>query len=127
MFGGLGKKFTDLEAALAVAFPSEGRAERGTGLTLGGDVVSRECLAVVFIEGDLAVEGVDLGGAAVREDVNHALGLAGQRGLAGGQRTERVYFDLSAAEFLLEQRSHGDAAEAHADSAEELTAGAEGE
>ena len=82
---------------------------------------------MVFIEGDLAVEGVDLRGAAVGENMNHALRLAGQRGLAGGQRTERVYFDLSATEFLLKERSHGDAAEAHADAAEELTAGAEGE
>jgi hypothetical protein len=58
---------------------------------------------VVLVEGDLTVEGVDLGRAAVREDMNHALRLAGQRGLAGGQRTERVHFDLGATEFLLEE------------------------
>jgi hypothetical protein len=47
--------------------------------------------------------------------------------LAGGERPERVDLDVGAAEFLLEQRSQGDAAEAHADAAEEFTAGAEGE
>jgi hypothetical protein len=40
---------------------------------------------------------------------------------------ERVHLDLGAAQFLLEQRSHGDATEAHADASEELAAGAEGE
>ena len=82
---------------------------------------------MVLIQGDLAVEGVDLRGAAVGEDMDDALGLAGQWGFTRGQWAERVHLDLSATEFLLKERSHGDAAEAHADAAEELTAGAEGE
>jgi hypothetical protein len=40
---------------------------------------------------------------------------------------ERVHLDLGATEFLLQERGHGDAAEAHADPAEELATGAEGE
>ena len=68
-----------------------------------------------------------MGCAAVQEDVDDALGLAGQRRFAGREGTQRIHLDLGAAEFLLEERGHGDAAEAHADAAEELTAGAEGE
>jgi hypothetical protein len=125
VLGGLLEELADLEAALAVALPGERRTERGAGAAFGRDVVARQFLAVVFVERDLAVERVDLGGAAVGEDMDDALGLAGQRGLARGERAERVDADVGAAQFLLEQGGHGDAAEAHADAAEEFATGAE--
>ena len=120
MFGRLGEELADLEPALAVALPGERRTERRARAALGGDVVAWQGLAVVFIEGDLTVKGVDLRSAAIGEDVDDALGLAGERCRAGGERTQRVDADVGAPEFLLEQGGHGDAAEAHADAAEEL-------
>ena len=59
------ENLTDLDAALTVALEREGGPHHGTGSCFGYQVHAlREFLAVVFVEGRFAVEGIDMGWTA---------------------------------------------------------------
>ena len=73
--GGVREQLADLDAALAVLLELERRGERGAGLALGRQVRHRQGLAGVFVQRRLGVERIDVGGPAVHEQVDDALGL----------------------------------------------------
>ena len=73
--GRLFEELADLDAALSVFFELEGGPPRGTGLALGV-VVDGDLLAMPAIERGLGIEGVDVRGPSIGEDVDDALGPA---------------------------------------------------
>ena len=58
---------------------------------------------MVFIEADLAIEGIDLGGAAVGEDMDDTLGLEGEGRFASRQGVHRVDVNLRGLQVALQE------------------------
>ena len=76
----------DLQAGLA-AFPEgEGRLVKSASLPFGAQPRRRRPLAMLFGEFGFGVEGVDLAGAAIHEQVNDMLGAGPEVGGLGGER-----------------------------------------
>ena len=122
VLGNIRIELADLHATLAVAGELEGRGEDVADpialgflqLLLHGVGYG---LAVQFREVVLGIEGVDLGGATVHEQVDDALGFAGELGGGCGQRVA-----IAGADRAEEIRSR-EGTEAEAGIAEEVAAG----
>src|SRR5687767_9752092 len=79
--GEIGKRFADFDAALAMALEFErGRHEAGAAALLVK--LAAGLLAFVFFEGGFGIERIDVGGAAVEEKENGALGARPNHGVA---------------------------------------------
>ncbi len=85
MGGGLVEQFADFEAAAAAGVEGEGGGEGDAGFAFGAEVFGGERFAGVAGEGGFGVEGVDVGGAAVEEEVDDAFGFGGEVGWAGDE------------------------------------------
>ena len=81
-FGDMREELADLDPALPMATEFERRTEGRAGFSLGAQVFYRQLLAVQFIELGLRVEGVDVGGTSVHEEVDDPLRLRGEGGRA---------------------------------------------
>ena len=82
----MGKDFADPLAALAVLLEPEGRGEEPVlGIPKGLPVNDFGALSLVFPDLGFVVEGVDLGGSAGHEQLDHALGPGSEVGSLGGQ------------------------------------------
>jgi len=90
----------------------EGRAEGDAGRALGFQL-KRDFFIVVFGELGLGVEGVDLRGATVHEEMDDGLGRAFGLRSTGGK----------GANCLTAERRNGEGAEAHAAALQEFAAG----
>ena len=125
LLGGPGEQFADLDAALAVFLESEGRLVGDAGLALGL-VMNRQGFAVVFVEQRFAVEGVDLGGPAVHEQVDDVFGGGRVMGLFRAQRRSGGGGGGTAGcrgSFVVEQRSERQPADAAAGLLQPFAAG----
>jgi len=83
------KQLADLQAALAVAGEGEGGGERGAGSPFGLEAAG-DLPAGIGLEGRLAVEGVEVAGAAVGEDMDHRPGSRGEVRRTGGEGGRQV-------------------------------------
>lgn len=117
--GDVGEDVGDFEAALAVALELVGRPHEGAGLAFGAEVFARHGLAMEAVEFGFGVESVDLGGAAVGEDVDDVFGFAAELGGVGDERVG------GSGVSGVEKAVGGDGAETHAAALEEVAAGGE--
>ena len=74
----LREELADFDAALAVLPELERRRHRRAGLSLGGEVLHRQLLAGILLQRGFRIERVDVRRPAVGEDVDDALGFAGE-------------------------------------------------
>jgi hypothetical protein len=88
-FGHMREEVAHLDAALASGLEFEGGWERGTGFSLRLRVFHRQQLASVGLQLGFGIEGVDVGGTSVHEQVNHPFGLAVEVGWLGAERRQR--------------------------------------
>lgn len=109
----------DFETALAVALEFVGRPHEGAGLAFGAEVFAWHGLAVEAVEFRFGVEGVDLGGAAVGEDVDDVFGFAAELGGVGDERVG------GGGVSGVEEAVGGYCAETHAAALEEVASGGE--
>ena len=109
----------DFETALAVALEFVGRPHERAGFAFGAEVFAWHGLAVEAVEFRFGVEGVNLGGAAVGEDVDDVFGFAAELGGVGDERVGRGGFCGG------EEGLGGDGTEAHAAALEEVASGGE--
>ena len=109
----------DFETALAVTLEFVGRPHERAGLAFGAEVFARHGLAVEAVKFRFGVEGVDLGRAAVGEDVDDVFGFAAELGGVGDERVGGGGFCGG------EEGLGGDGTEAHAAALEEVAAGGE--
>ena len=108
VLGGVMEEFADFEAAFTVAGEFEGRAEGGAGGSFCFESVEGDRFAVLFREFRFWIEGVDLGGAAIHEEVDDAFCFWGE------------VFDASTEGLSSEHWSEGEATHAHAAATEEI-------
>jgi hypothetical protein len=120
------EEFAHLDPALAVLGELEHRRKRVARLALGLEILGGQGLPGEAVQGRLGIEGVDMGGAAVEEEMQDALGLSGVMGLARGQGVERdrVLGGEDAVHRAHEVREP-EGAHAHPGAAEQFAAGEE--
>ncbi len=82
--GGLMEEFADLQTTLAVTMKLERRRKCGTRFAFGQESVG-DGLAGVLLQRGLGIEGIDMAGAAVTEELNDSLGLGGEVARLGQQ------------------------------------------
>src|SRR5262249_28101666 len=82
--GDLGKQFAHLDPAAAELRELERRAHQ-LALDAVARLFGRRVLAVEFLQAGLRVEGIDVRGAAVHEQVNDALCASGELTRPGGE------------------------------------------
>ena len=96
----VGKNLADFDPALAVALELEGRPHHRAGAALGDQMHAvGKFLAVVFVESRFRIKRIDVGWAAVEEEVNHPLGLAGEMRLLRQQRIDLLHTHLFHSDF----------------------------
>ena len=117
--GDVGEDVGDFEAALAVALELVWRPHEGAGLAFGAEVFARHGLAMEAVEFGFGVEGVDLGRAAVGEDVDDVFGFSAELGGVGDERVG------GSGVSGMEEADGGDGTEPHAAALEEVAAGGE--
>jgi hypothetical protein len=122
--GGLREDLAHLDAAFTVFLELERRGKRGAGLALGAERFGQR-LAGIFGQGRLGIERIDVRRAAVEEEVDDALGLAGKMRQAGRERAGG-FGCIGRATFVAEQPSQAEGTEPQAAAAEHFAA-AEGE
>ncbi len=107
------KDFADFDTVLAVFLELKRRGERGSGAALGfqsdGNGLARE-----LCERRLGIEGIDVGAAAVHEQVENSLRLRRLRRSLGSHRICRSRRGRLQMAGLPQQRGQGDGAHAHA-------------
>ncbi len=109
------KQAADLQAAVPVSLEFKRRRHRRPRFALGFQILHRQRLAVVAREHRLGVEGIDVGGTAVEEEVNDALGAGRKVGAARRERVERVDGLTCAGDGgVAQQRGEAERAHAHA-------------
>lgn len=119
------ENLADFDAALAVFAELEWSWESGTGFTFGAEVFGGERFAGVFGERRFGVEGIDLGGASVHEQVDDPFGFDREMGVARGEGRgcSGVGFDeLLIGERGLDERGQAESAHAHAAAAQQFAA-----
>ncbi len=120
-FADVGEEFTDLEAGLAVALEGEGGTEGGAGFAFCFEV-EREFLAVPAGEFRFGVEGIDVGDAAIGEDMDDAFGFGWKVGGFGGEGGGWAGGESGG----IGEEAEAEGSETEAAALEELAAGEEG-
>ena len=83
--------FADLDAALPVFLELERRGKRRAGLAFRGQVLHRQRLAGILVQGRLGIEGIDVRRAAVGKNMNDSLGLARKLRRLGQERRDIAF------------------------------------